>query len=65
MIVVFTGEVIITPKLHGWLHTCNQITHSYGRLWGGGKKKSEGSEITNFLHVPYIETKETMVSGEA
>ena len=32
----------------------------------GEEKKSEGSEITNFLHVPYIQTKETrMVSSEA
>ena len=61
MIVVF----IITPKFQSWLHTGNQITHSYDNLWGG-KKKSEGSDITNFLHVPYIQTKETgMVSGEA
>jgi len=39
MIVVFTGNFIISPKLHGWLHTSNQIAHSYDNLWGGGKKK--------------------------
>jgi len=55
---------MITPKLHGRLHNCNQITHRYGNLWRG-KIKSEGSEITNFLHVPYIQTTETMVCGEA
>lgn len=40
--------------------------HTVVIIWGGEKKKPEGSEITNFLHVPYIQTKETrMVSGEA
>ena len=65
MVVVFTGKFIVTPKLHGWLHTSSRITHSCDNL-GRRKKKPEGSEITNFLHVPYIQTKETrMVSGEA